>query len=62
VLYSNEIEALYAAVEKAESGDTPLPDSWFQGDLEVWLTTLLGDLVGRPVSSDKDVFEQGADR
>ena len=61
-MYSNEIDALYAAVEKAQSGDTPLPDSWEQGDLEVWLTTVLGNLVGRPVSPDKDVFEQGADR
>lgn len=62
-LYREEIEQMYAAVEKAKGGDDiPLPDSWARSHLEPWLASLIEQLVQHPVKSQNDLFEQGADR
>lgn len=62
-LYHDEIEQMYAAVEKAKGGDDiPLPDSWAYTDVEPWLAALIQDLVQHRIKLGSDIFEQGADR
>ncbi|KAF8312105.1 acetyl-CoA synthetase-like protein [Clavulina sp. PMI_390] len=61
-LYTDEIEAMYSAIDEAKGSVTAtLPESESQYALEMWLTQILEELMQSQVDPEKDLFDQGAD-
>lgn len=61
-LYADEIEEIYATVERT-TGDTGAPPvSWTEDDLTAWIKDTIEQLLERSVKIDTDIFDQGADR
>lgn len=61
-LYTDEIAALYAEVDKAKGDDVTPPKTWGEPDIAEWLGENLKALLERDVDATKDLFDQGADR
>ncbi|QRV80473.1 acetyl-CoA synthetase-like protein [Ceratobasidium sp. AG-Ba] len=60
-LYREDIEAMYASIEKGEEVDTAGPSDWTEEHVTKWMSDYVGGLLGRELNAEGDLFQQGLD-
>lgn len=60
--YSEEIEAIYRAVESSAQSDVPLPVSWDATTTLEFVRAIVKDTLSRSFADDADIFRNGGDR
>ena len=60
--YSEEIEAIYKAVESSAQSDIALPAIWDTASTLDFVRAIVLDTLSRPLGDDADIFQNGGDR
>ena len=60
--YSQEIDALYAAVERSVQPDIAPPSDWNASSTQAFIRADVHRVLVRPVSDEADLFRSGCDR
>lgn len=60
--YTDEINALYAAVDTSSQTHLPIPAAWTPASTLDFVRKAVGAVVLVPLSDDEDMFQQGCDR
>ena len=60
--YSQEIDALYADVERSVQPDIASPSDWNASSTEAFIRAVVHKVLVRPVSDEADLFRSGCDR
>lgn len=61
-MYTEEIEALYNAVEESSQGDIQAPTEWTEEATKEFVRKNVWNVMRKEVSDDVDIFQHGCDR
>ena len=60
--YLDEIEAVYAEVERSAQSDVLSPDNWDLKEVRQFVKTVVEKVMQRAIADDADLFRSGCDR
>ncbi|QRW09275.1 AMP binding enzyme [Ceratobasidium sp. AG-Ba] len=60
-LYGDDIDAMYASIEKEDDSDVIGPSNWTEVNVAEWLKNYIEGLLGRNLDPKGDLFQQGLD-
>ena len=60
--YADEIDSVYAVVQKSTQPHISLPEEWAQANVLKFVQTVVFEVLKRAVGDQDDIFEHGCDR